>query len=182
MDKKQIEAALTGASQGVARYADIMDSALKVNVALDKEFQRQFNGFYRIQRRPQSWYSSYYDLMQKSKSSTIGFDQCVDRMFELTGRYEASFASKLVATLNPELHVWDKYVLENTEHAAPSFTAKNRLTLVKDVYRLIGEWYVEFLASPDGALCVRMFDEAYPKHKKFTALKKVDFILWQIRR
>jgi hypothetical protein len=36
------------------------------------------------------------------------------------GKLEASFASKLLATIDPNLPVWDKHVLRNTGLKAPS--------------------------------------------------------------
>lgn len=181
MTPEQIRAAIESARKGIAKYAQLMSILPTCNVASDPDFQRQYNGFYRVQRRTQDWYKSYYALMERSKAAVPTFDHVLDEIHQATGRYEPSFASKLVATLDPTKPIWDIHVLANTGHVAPSYTDANKLTLTKASYQSIVAWYADFLESPDGKLCISEFDRMVPLHTGFTALKKVDFILWQMR-
>ena len=43
------------------------------------------------------------------------------------------------------------------------------------------DWYQAFLASSECAGWIGQFNELVPEHGKLTDLKKVDFILWQMR-
>jgi hypothetical protein len=119
--------------------------------------------------------------MQESKKAPPSFDQVIDQLNASLGRYEPSFSSKLVATLNPNKPIWDTHILSNTGHSAPLYTAKNKIKLAKEAYTSIELWYEEFINSGDGKLCVQVFDDLVPEHDKITKLKKIDFILWQMR-
>lgn len=178
----EIQTSLLKAQKGVSQYAQLMRQFPHIDVSSDKNFQRAYNAFYRVQRRQESWYSNYYSLMQRLKEKHATFDEVLDEIHRLTGRYEPSFASKLIATINPEKPIWDIHILSNTGHQAPSYTNKNKLSLAKEAYKSIEKWYASFIKSADGETFVSEFNRMYPMHSDFSDLKKVDFILWQTRK
>lgn len=181
MTYDEIQDALSKANKGISQYAALMSLFPNVDVSTDTEFQRKYNAFYRVQRRQQAWYRSYYTLMQRLKEAPPVFADVLDQIHSLTGRYEPSFASKLVATINPSKPIWDVHVLANTGHKAPGYFRKDKLALAKSAYASIESWYSTFLQSSEGKLCVSEFDRVAPGHRDFTDLKKVDFVLWQTR-
>jgi hypothetical protein len=83
--------------------------------------------------------------------------------------------------LNPNKPIWDTHILNNTGHSAPPYAAKNKIKLAKEAYVSIEGWYEKFINSDDGKLCIQVFDELVPEQNKITNLKKIDFILWQMR-
>jgi hypothetical protein len=177
----EIQAALSKAEKGIAQYAALMSRFPQVDVATDAEFQRKYNAFYRVQRRPESWYRCYYELMQDLREATPVFPDVLEEIHRRTGRYEPSFASKLVATIDPSKPIWDVHILANTSHKAPSYASKHKLENAKTAYASIEDWYSTFLQSTEGKLCISEFDRRAPNHQGFTSTKKVDFILWQTR-
>ncbi|MCX9157824.1 hypothetical protein OPU71_17000 [Niveibacterium sp. 24ML] len=177
----EIDAAIEKAQDGILKYVKLMDMVDRVDVSEDADFQRQYNAFYRVQRRPVAWYHHYYSLMQRLKGQNPEFGEVLDEIYKVTGRYEPSFASKLVATIDPAKPVWDVHVLRNTDLTAPSYANKNKLALAKEAYAAMERWYAHFLASPEGALFLNEFDQRVANPQRFTPLKKVDFILWQHR-
>lgn len=181
MNLVEIQTAIAKAQKGIGQYSALMDLFGQVDVSADANFQRQYNAFYRVQRREESWYHHYYALMQKLKGTKPVFADVLDTIYSTSGRYEPSFASKLVATIDPTKPVWDVHVLGNANHRAPSYANKAKLSLAKAAYASMEGWYSTFLKSPEGSLCVSEFDRLVPSHQRFTALKKVDFILWQNR-
>jgi hypothetical protein len=181
VNRDQVSRAIEKAKKGIAQYIEIMELLPRVDVSCHASFQRKYNAFYRVRQRPEAWYVGYYSLMQASKGTQPTFEQIIDRLYLLTSRYEPSFSSKLVATLNPRKPVWDVHILKNTGHTPPAYTAKNKIELAKAAYFSIERWYQEFLRSDDGKVCIEVFDELVPDHEKITNLKKVDFILWQMR-
>ena len=50
-----------------------------------------------------------------------------------------------------------------------------------DCYERLQKWYEEFLPSTEGKLMIILFRENVPHHEKINDIKKVDFVLWQIR-
>lgn len=181
MQEDQIVEAITKARKGIIQYLEIMELFPEVNVAHNSEFQRRFNAFYRVRQRPRNWYLTYFACMQRQKGSRPTFNDVLDDLYKSTGRYEPSFSSKLVATLDPEQPVWDVWVLKNTGIRVPSYASKSKVEHAKAAYVTIQRWYRQFLNSKDGELVVRVFDRVVPEHAKVTDLKKVDFVLWQTR-
>src|SRR6186997_1843833 len=98
---RQIDAALAGASGGLRQYEWLQSRvAEQDNFEQDPEFRRRFNRFYRV-RRGREWQDTFYGLMGRGKGERLEFRAVLDALHEATNRYEASFASKLVATLDP---------------------------------------------------------------------------------
>jgi hypothetical protein len=92
---------------------------------------------------------------------------------------EASFSSKLVATINPDLLIWDSIVLNHLGKKAQAYYRKDRLKETVILYEEIAEWYERFMKTEEAKGVIQIFDEVYP-NLGLTEIKKVDFVLWQI--
>jgi hypothetical protein len=130
MDKREIEIAIENARGGVQQYLEIMELFPLVDVSKNGEFQRKFNSFYRVRQRPSWWYATYYQFMEQAKIQKPSFDDALDYFRQSMSRCEASFTSKLIATIDPLNPVWDKYVLGNTGIPRPKYTSKNKFAWV----------------------------------------------------
>jgi hypothetical protein len=149
------------------------------DVRTDERFQTRFNGFYRV-RRGLSWRNEYFALLESAKVTGIEFSKALTEINRRTGRIEASFASKLVATLNPLTPVIDKFVLENFELRLPRWGLPDRESKTINLYRTFCDAYERLLSSTTGALIRELFDRYFPC-SGITELKKIDLVLWQIR-
>lgn len=167
---------------GLEKYIEIMECFDKTDVSTDKDFQRLYNHFYRMRQRKPEFYQSYYGYMEKMKnhSKTLTFEDVLFSIQEETGRCEASFSSKLLATLNPDMPVWDMFVLENLGIKQINASAKNREQKIIDAYNQTCKWYNDFLNTEDANLIVKIFDEMFPD-VCITNVKKIDMFLWQHR-
>jgi hypothetical protein len=181
LQKTDIIAAINRARQGIGQYLEIMNMLPKTDLASDKDFQRQFNRFYRIRQRSEKWYTEYYSFMESRKGKPPGFEETLDHFRATLGRYEPSFSSKLVATLDPNEPVWDQYVIQNTGQKAPYYSDSRKAEKAKVLFRRIREWYKQHMASPEGLLKIAVFDEMIPECDQITDIKKIDFVLWQTR-
>lgn len=180
MDQSQIKAALEKSKPGLEKYLKIMNMVRKVDVSQNKEFQKAFNGFYRVRQRQKIFYETYYSFMEKNKETDPSFEKTLRYLYEKSGRMEPSFSSKLVATLNPKLPIWDSVVLSNFSLKAPAYNRKNRLEELIVLYDLIIEKYNKLLDDEAGKIITELFERQYPK-TGITDIKKVDFVLWQTR-
>jgi hypothetical protein len=181
MNETQIIGAINDARKGICQYLDIMELFHKVDVSGNRDFQRKFNAFYRIRQRSVEWYGEYFSSMQRWKGSKPTFNDVLDHLNKSLGRYEPSFSSKLLATLDPNYPIWDKFILKNTQTKAPFYTSKHKMEQAKAAYEHILIWYKQFLGSTDGKLVVSVFDRNVSEYTKITDVKKVDFVLWQMR-
>ncbi|MDP9530333.1 hypothetical protein [Pseudomonas protegens] len=178
---KDVTDAIQKAKPGIAKYLALMNRYGQVNVTSDTDFQRAYNGFYRMRQRTPVYYQAYYQLMEQLRGTKPGFDTVIDALYAATGRFEPSFSSKMVATLDPHKPVWDMYVLQNLGLKAPTGNSKTKLDDLKKCYFAIEGWYQDFLGTSEARNWIQQFDSLVADHAHFTQLKKIDLILWQTR-
>lgn len=172
--------AIERVQQGLTKYQLIMDRFHQVDVTTDVQFQKSYNGFYRMRQRNSLFYERYFAFMESNKTGPLSFAETLRYIHQELGRVEASFSSKLVATINPNLPIWDTVVLNNLGLSAPKSHRKNRISEIITLYEEIIVWYQSYLQSPDAKKVIEQFDEFYP-NARISDLKKIDFVLWQIR-
>jgi hypothetical protein len=167
--------------EGLAKYLFLMDRLHIVDVSRDDCFQRVYNNFYRVRQRPKEFYKAYYTFLQKNKDNkSLAFGETLRHFYKKTERIEASFSSKLLATVNPEMPIWDSYVLGNIGLKRPPYVRKGQLEKSVGLYNELIDWYRDYLKSPNGKDMLALFDKTYPK-TGISKTKKVDFVLWQMR-
>ncbi|QSX09554.1 hypothetical protein J0B03_05690 [Alkalibacter rhizosphaerae] len=172
--------ALDEIQPGLTKYNSIMELLHQVDVSKDESFQKLYNGFYRMRQRKPEFYQGYYDFMEAKKTDAISFEETLEHFYEKFSRIESSFSSKLVATINPNKPVWDKYVMENLDIKVPSYSSNDRLQKTIEAYTKLEEWYDSFLGSSSAKEVLELFDSRFPD-TNLTEVKKIDLILWKIR-
>lgn len=177
---EEVEISLPKIKSGVDKYINIMDKLNLCNVSENMDFQKAYNGFYRIRQRKPEFYKSYYDYMESCKNETVTYSNVITHFYNQFNRIEASFSSKLLATSNPDMPVWDSIVLRNLGLKPPAYYKANRLENVISLYSEIVNWYREYLKTPNSIEVIKVFDSIYP-NTKITDVKKIDFALWSIR-
>lgn len=163
---------------GIDKYNWIMKHVHQVDVSADAEFQRFFNGFYRMRQRASSFYASYYTYLEQNKcNQELTFEDIVTYLYQETGSVHASFSSKLLATVNPNMPIWDKFVLQNLGLRTPYYYEKNRLQKTVQLYQRICDWY----KSREATEKLNEFNRLFP-NLDISDVKKIDFILWATRK
>ena len=130
-------------SLGLDRYEEIMQGDPQ-----SSDFQRIFNGYYRI-RRNEEWRRHYYALFCKARDEHYSFGQIITELYQNTGNIEASFSSKMLATINASKPIWDQYVLQNLGLALTGKTKEEKLQNAVRLYDSIVAWYEEYLKTDE---------------------------------
>jgi hypothetical protein len=176
---ESIEAALPRVSRGLEQYLWLQQNVHECDVSSDSEFQRRFDAFYRV-RRAVEWRTPFFRLMEDCKANPITFSEALAAIKVATGRVEASFASKLVATLDPCKPVIDRFVISNFGLRLPIWGTPSREERIVEMYDSLCSKYNALLRDSIGTLMIEMFDQQYP-NRMVSRLKKIDLILWQMR-
>jgi hypothetical protein len=181
LDEAAIERALPLASVGLEKYCRLQAALATTDVAHDRGFQTRFNAFYRV-RRGSAWRAAFFSLLQQEKSCPHSFAGVLRALHAATGRVEASFASKLAATVDPDKPVIDSFVLKNLGlRLPPTGAVEIRLVRIEELYDRLKQIYANFLDSDMGRYLVMRFGESYPE-RQVTPVKMLDLILWQTRQ
>ena len=162
---------------GLTRYNRIMGLVHSVDVSADGDFQKFYNGFYRMRQRPAEFYKTYYAYLEKNKDNPmLTFEEILTYLYEETGSIHASFSSKLLATVNPNMPIWDKFVLQNLGLRTPYHYETDRLQKTVRLYQQICDWY----ESAEAREKLQVFNGLFPD-AQITDVKKIDFVLWATR-
>ena len=168
---------------GMDKYKEIITMFNDKNTDLStKKFTKCFNGFYRV-RRNDKWQKVYYDFFNKNRNNkNITFDEILDYMFNNTenNMIEASFCSKMLATINPNMPIWDQYVLRNLNIKVDGNTKEEKLIKTKEAYKKIIEEVNNKLKEKDIQESIADFRKFFPE-LEFSDVKILDFILWNDR-
>jgi len=167
-------------SMGLDQYRYIMEHVNIVDVSINKDFQRIFNGFY-IVRRNEEWRKCYYEYFEKIKKETPTFASVLIHLYECTGNIEPSFSSKMIASIFPEKPIWDRYVVQNLGIQLHGASKQEKIRNAISLYEKIEKWYDEFLQTEKALECIEVFDRLLPDYKWLSSIKKIDCILWSIR-
>lgn len=159
---------------GIEKYQRIMLRVKETDVSSDRAFQQLYNGFYRLRQRPAEFYTCYYEYMEQQKyNQALTFEEVLRHMYNQTGEIHASFSSKLLATINPNMPIWDKFVMKNLGLRTPYMYEKNRLEKTVAVYESICQWY----KTEEAACYLAEFNAHFP-NVDMSDVKKIDWILW----
>lgn len=151
IDAKRVIETRIAESMGFDKYKQIMETVRKTDVSTDLDFQRTFNAFYRV-RRNAEWRKVYYDLFETVKDSNPPFESIIRTIYEATGNIEASFSSKMLATINPDKPIWDRYVVQNLCLSMKGKTKEDQLECAVDLYAQMVRWYDRFLQTENDAM------------------------------
>lgn len=179
LTRSQIDAAIPRVREGLQKYLWLQRNRDAVDVRVNAEYQRKFNHFYRV-RRGATWQGHFYALLEEHKHRGVAFGNVLSALYAATSRYEASFASKLVATIDPTMPVIDSVVLKNLGLRLPQASAANRSSCIEALHEQLAELFNEYLLRPDGRYLVTEFKTAYPD-ADISEVKMLDLVLWQTR-
>lgn len=167
-------------SMGLDKYKYIMEQVKQIDISVDMDFQRIFNGFY-IVRRNEEWRKTYYEHFESVKNATPTFESIITHLYESTNNIEPSFSSKMLASIYPDKPIWDRYVVQNLNIQLTGSTKQEKLESAITLYSEMEEWYANFLQTAKAKECIEVFDSVLPDYKWMSSIKKIDSILWSIR-
>lgn len=171
----------------IKTYCYLIEGASKEDFVATADYRKAFNGFYKVRSRTSQWYDRYYSLLETQKDNPQSFAELLRELHKYDNNLEVSFASKLIATINPSEPIWDQYVIANLglekdwEHSK-KLPLEERVQFADRIYLIIKQCYQEIIRSPEGQQCIERFDRELPKYKAtISDVKKIDFLLWRKR-
>ncbi|QIO36061.1 hypothetical protein [Bradyrhizobium sp. 1(2017)] len=167
----------------LAQYDRLQKTLHTTDVSVDSAYQRDFADFYKL-RGPQTFRQSYFALLNVEKTeSDSDFLRVLQAILDSCNQVHASFASKLLATVNANLPVYDSEVLKRlrlSNYAGGSVAA--RMKRGTERYQAICRFHKLAKEEPLFSVLIAEFDTAFSEFAHFTGAKKLDLILWQSNR
>ncbi len=170
----------------VSTYRSICVGARAVDLREDpaEPIRRTFNGFYGV-RRNSLWRECFYNRFEFAKSSDlIGrslFSEVVEGLHSDTGRVEASFVSKMVATVRPDCPIIDSVVRNWLSRHAMTPPFNGGTQGVVEYYNWLCDFMPELLETDEAHAWGDAFEAAFPTYQgqvAITRMKQLDFLIW----
>lgn len=175
------------------QYLWLQDSIHDAMLAPGSLFAVQFNAFYRLRGavgKHQDVYYTYFAELRQAKAAnaiptfSTALREFATRLQFATGkdklRAEASFVSKMLATLDPDRPVFDSVVLASLE-LDPRTHRADKLTHAETVYNQLEARMSERLRSPAWPAMRTKFNEHFADRDvvaRVTDMKALDLIIW----
>lgn len=172
--------------KGLLNYKEIM-SLFKCSENIDKDevLQRRYKSFYKMNtaRKDAQFYKIYFRVLKKAKEGdSIDLLSVLSHLKRISNKNEISFASKLLATIDPKLPIWDSRVRNHVNEMSDLKLKASYRTIEECVqaYNSLLSWYRDFMKTDRAKKMIAEFDSHFP-NQKITSIKKVDFIFWQTK-
>lgn len=166
---------------GIQKYQHLRQGLFNTDVSTNGEFQRVFNGFFKMRQRKEAFYTDFYRYMERHKKNGICFADALGFLYNRHGKMELSFVSKMVALVDPSFPIWDSVVASgHFGLKKPYANSKNRLEKTIKKYDEYCELYAAYMQTDEAKEKIELFDYYFPE-TDISDVKKVDFILWQER-
>lgn len=178
MQKMAISKSEYKLKQGVEKYLYLRRRLYETDVSVDADFQRAFNGFFRMRQRSSEFYKDFFYYLELHKNTEVSFEDAITTFYEKFHRLEISFTSKLVALANPQKPIWDSVVTYgHFGIKAPSYGSGKRLEkAIARYYEYCGR-YADYMKTAEAKALINQFNHIY-ENVEITDEKKVDFMLW----
>lgn len=180
LDGEQALAAAIEKYYELPKYQYIMDNIFSVTLTnKDEEIRKYFNGYYNI-RKNTNWLNNYYAVFEKKKvrANVVTFEEILEEI-SLGNMLEPSYASKMLATLNPEKPIWDSRVKSILEFNIQGNTREKKKKSIINIYYRIEETYKSYLESAEGIRNIELFDRIIGyKYPSLSKIRKLDFMIW----
>lgn len=165
-------------------YALTQNNLRKVDVSADQQYQKTYNGFYRVRLPFTEAYSVYYNLIERHKDNKdVSLEYVLNELHAATQRVETSFGSKLLATINPNVAPLDSVVLGHLNLRLPGRTGQPvsaRIQQCVNVHNQLVGRMSQLITLPEFKDLKRRFEQRFPGYN-FTDVKILDLLLWQYR-
>ena len=159
------------------------------NVSTDIKYQKNYNSYYRV-RRDRNWLKAYYDFMESNKNDQdISFEKILREISSVPHKakngtiksIEASFASKMLATINPNYPIWDSQVIRALDISIdPTLIGEDKIMAYVEAYTKLTREIGDFIKTTEGKMCIKQFDKTFPNLTYLNSFKKIDYYLWNI--
>lgn len=183
LTEKEIVRAIGSLADDLCKYTCLQSVVSSPgSVASNARFRQKFNGFYRVAFRGKKWHKSYYDLFDKRRTSKSCFGDVLHELHCRTKRVEASFASKMVASIDPKQPVIDRWILHHVGMKLLRLgTPDAKQATARKIHADLAACYRGYLRTADGRALVAEFKKQYPS-KEISKVKMLDFVIWKTEK
>ena len=162
-------------------YHWLQDNLYLRDVSTDAEYKKKFAGYYRMRYVSQQYRDCFFSLLEAMKhDKDVSFADIARDLFQVDGRHEFSFITKMLHTIDPSRPIYDSQVdqaLQIHRTYQPNFDFK--IQQDEEILRQISFAYRCLEAASEMTEPLAAFDQIIP-NRSMNIAKKLDFLLWAL--
>ena len=165
----------------VQTYRTIMNNFEGCKKESVEEFdEKEYSIFYMLNMRSEEWRKNYFCVLNEYRGSKeIDYEVILDKISIDDNRVEASYASKLLATIDSDCPIIDscvRFVLGIGDAEGKDFKERKKDAIKK--YEWLKSFYTNDKYGDFRKKCLKIFNDVISKDDRISKTKKIDFILW----
>ena len=162
-------------------YHWLQDNLYLRDVSTDAEYKKKFTGYYRMRYVSQPYRDRFFSLLEAMKhDKDVSFADIARDLFQVDGRHEFSFITKMLHTIDPSRPIYDSQAdqaLQIHRTYQPNFDFK--IQQDEEILRQISFAYRCLEAASEMTEPLAAFDQIIP-NRSMNIAKKLDFLLWAL--
>jgi len=156
-----------------------------LNEAESEEFKRRYSFFFKL-RRSDAWRTEYFRYLSQVQKTGTDFKKTLRYLYEMgktigmkRASVEPSFASKLVAIVDPSKPIWDSHVMSCFGLVQKAINPEEKIAEALQLYAKLKDGYAELLVLKASREAIAHFDKVFPEYNDIVlSVKKLDCFLW----
>lgn len=180
IDVTEAREALLTVRRRVEQYAWLLRALDSRDISEDRHFRRAWLNQFKLRDKDREFCRFCTRWLEEHKGGRVSFEQALLALYRAFGVLDPASASKLAATIDPDLPVWDTQILGSLGIRPWALERSGRrVEQTLEAYEKLTLWYERYLNGRDGRMAVQVFDEVYPD-TGFAPMRKADFTIWSI--
>jgi hypothetical protein len=133
-------------------------------LAADRDYQRKFNGYYRMGRKSAEFYRIFFSMLRALASCAPppSLADILQKLYDDTGERHLSFASKMRATVIEDTVIFDKNVAKYFRVSSSALPKSNWLARALRRHDQVAEGIQAFIRDFDNAVWPRFDIQFWP--------------------
>src|SRR5262245_57833385 len=148
-------------------------------LAESPEYQRKFKGYYKVRQKSQQFYRKFFAILRAgaAKEHRLTLEQLLFEFYRITGTWQLSFCSKLLATLDDRVVIYDRNLAQyfGVKRGSGCDGALNS-------YRELCFRLAAFIKQPGWSKIRSEFDAKFPASVHLSDTRKADLVIWASSR
>jgi hypothetical protein len=164
----------------VEKVLSLMEVRTNPTLATDPDYQRTFNGYYKMGRKKDAFYRHFFSMLRESAyaPSPPSLKTTLQNLYANTGERHLSFGTKMLATIADDAVIFDRNVADHFGVPSTPLPRRDWLSEALRRYEEIRRGIQAFTQTPEWQEMRALFDHKFPKAAHLSEIRKADLIIW----
>jgi hypothetical protein len=164
----------------VEKVLALMEVRMSPALATDHEYQRTFNGYYKMGRKKGAFYRHFFSMLREAAyaPSPPSLKTTLQNLYAQTGERHLSFGTKMLATITDDVVIFDRNVADHFGVPSTLLPRQDWLSEALRRYEEVRRGIQAFTQASEWLQMRALFDDKFPNAAHLSEIRKADLIIW----